>query len=83
MLKQRVEEQTQDLSDVDMFHQLDEVTKQINEAQDKLRAFEEILHARRTNLERTLTEKADAVRWSRFRPEFLPEDAQDIQLLIA
>ncbi|MBA7490036.1 hypothetical protein ES702_00570 [subsurface metagenome] len=64
--------QRQDPSDIDMFHQLDEVTKQINEAQDKLKAFEEILRARRTDLERTLADKADAVRWSRFRPEFLP-----------
>lgn len=59
-------------SDRDLFKQLDEVTKQFNEAQDKLKAFEDILRARRINLERTLTEKADAVRWSRFRPEFLP-----------
>lgn len=59
-------------SDIDMFQQLDEVTKQINEAQDKLRAFEAILRAKRTNLEQAIKEKADAVKWSRFRPEFLP-----------
>jgi len=59
-------------NDRELFQQLDAVTKQINEAQDKLRAFEEILRAKRTTLETTLKEKADAVRWSRFRPEFLP-----------
>ncbi len=59
-------------SDRELFQQLDEVTKHINESQEKLKAFEEILRARRTNLEATLLEKADAVRWSRFRPEFLP-----------
>jgi len=59
-------------SDRDLFRQLDEVTRQINEAQDKLRAFEEILRTRRRGLEHAIKEKADAVRWSRFRPEFLP-----------
>ena len=45
------------VSDRDLFKQMDEVTKQINESKDKLRDIETILQSRRLNLENIILEK--------------------------
>lgn len=60
------------MTQIDTFKQLDEVTRQMREAQDKLLALESQLHQQRQELENTIKEKADEVRWIRFRPEYLP-----------
>ena len=59
------------ISDRELFKQMDDVTKTINESKTKLREIENILKERRKGLENTLIEKADELKWSRFRPEYL------------
>jgi len=67
---QQVEE-SPPVTEVDIFKELDEVNKRYNEAQSKLRELAAIIQSRQQTLERSLIEKADEVRWSRFRPEYL------------
>lgn len=59
------------LSERELFIRLDNVTKQIREAQDQLQALEEILKQRRRQLAEIIIDRADALRWSKFRPEHL------------
>ena len=55
------------ISDKDLFKELDEVTKQINLAQNKLAELQKILEGRRTALAEAVESAADAVRWSKFQ----------------
>jgi DNA excision repair protein ERCC-3 len=64
-----IEDQT--LTELDLFKELDEVTSQIQIAQNKLEALEEILRNRRKRLETLVKDTADRTRWSRFKPEHL------------
>jgi len=66
------EEEPIPLTDRQLFQELDQVTQDINKARDKLQALEETIRRRRQILEHEIKERADEVRWSRFRPEYLP-----------
>lgn len=63
--------ENEQISDVELFKELDTVTKDINKAQDKLKTIEGIIKQRRQRLELVLTEKADEMKWSRFQPEYM------------
>lgn len=69
------------VSDRDLFKQMDEVTKQINESKDKLRDIETILQSRRLNLENIILEKTDEMKWSRFKPEYLQNFIEEPYLI--
>lgn len=59
------------ISDVDLFRQLDEVTKEIASSQDKLTSLQKRLEQRKEVLRQAISDRAEAVRWSRFDPRFL------------
>lgn len=66
-----LETTSEGVSDTEIFQQLDQVTKDINEARDKLQALQQILEGRRKRLANALLDQAEAVKWSRFKGEFL------------
>lgn len=59
------------LTDKQLFAELDETTKKINEATSRLRELEGILNTKRRRIENMLVEKSDEMRWSRFRPDYM------------
>jgi len=71
MVQQQVDEETPTLSDIDIFKELDEATTKFNEANNKLRELAAIIKEKQNRLEQNLTEHADQVKWTRFRPEYL------------
>jgi len=62
------ESTTEQISDVELFKQLDEVTKEIASSTDKLTALQRRLEQRKSLLRDAITDKAEAVRWSKFVP---------------
>ena len=55
----------------DPFKQLDDVTKDLRQAQDKLLVIEQQIKTQRKVIEDTIKTKSDELKWSRFRPEYL------------
>lgn len=56
---------------VDVYEELDEVTKVVANAEDKLAGIIKILQKRKEYLHNLVKEKAEELNWSRFRPEYL------------
>lgn len=59
------------LKKIDVYRQLDEVNKDIAEAENKLERIIKVLNEKKEGLRNLVKEKADELKWSRFRPEYL------------
>lgn len=57
--------------ELDLYKQLDEVNKQIAEAENRIQALIKILSDKRAGLSKAITEYADQVKWTKFKPECL------------
>lgn len=59
------------LEKVDVYRKLDEVTKAVAEAEDKLAEITKILNERKEYLHKLVKGKAEELHWSRFKSEYL------------
>ena len=60
------------LQKIDVYHDLDEVNKNISKAEDKLKAVIQVLTERKQGLRKLVKDYAEQTNWSRFQPEHLP-----------
>jgi len=59
------------LEKVDVYAQLDEVNKDIANAEEKLREIVKVLNERKNQLHKQIKEYAEEANWSRFQPQYL------------